>query len=282
MTAVRGEKRMVNKIVTVIGIMILVSLIDLPLIAMLGTSLKKESMVLTTNTLFPAMGDWSIENYVGVLTRTKFGRMIFNSMFMAVSATVLCVILSTCAGYALSRCRGPFIKFYSVLILVIQMFPMMMMVIPTFVMFSRMGLANNLGTVILYNTQKNLAFDILMIRRFFDSLPRELDEAAKIDGANRFGAFCYVLLPLSLPGVATIGIITFLNAWNEYTFASLLLRKPEIQTFTVGLQNFVQETSANWGHLMAASAIGVVPALAFLVFAQRYLVEGMTAGAIKG
>lgn len=276
------QKEIIRRIITIGALLIIITLVDLPLIAMFGTSVKTEDTVLTTNTLFPALGSWSIGNYSGVLLKTNFGHNLINSAIMAVSATALCVALSAPAGYALSRCKGPFIRFYSVLILVVQMFPLMMMLIPMFVMFSDMGLANNLVTVILYNAQKNLAFNILMIRSFFDSIPRELDEAAAIDGAGRFGAFWHVILPSSLPGLATISIITFLNCWNEYTFSSLLLRRPEIQTFTVGLQNFVQEQSANWGHLMAASAIGVVPALVFLVFAQRYLVEGMTAGAVKG
>lgn len=277
-----GGKQTAAKAATVISLILIIFLIDLPLIAMVGTAVKTESTVLTTNTLFPPIGRWSLENFWGVLTKTKFGRNIINSAVMSVSATIMCVAFAAPAGYALSRCNGPFVKFYSVLILIIQMFPMMMMLIPTFVMFSRMGLANNMVTVVLYNAQKNLAFNILMIRRFFDSIPHELDEAAKIDGANRFGAFWNVILPMSKPGIATIAIITFLNCWNEYTFASLMLRQPEIQTFTVGLQNFVQETTANWGHLMAASTLGVLPALVFLVFAQRYLVEGMTAGAVKG
>ena len=267
---------------TVIALLLIIFLVDLPLIAMVGTSVKTEETVLTTNSLFPALGQWSVENYVGVLTRTIFGRNIINSVIMSLSATAICVAFSAPAGFALSRCSGPVFRFYAALILVIQMFPLMMMLIPTFVMFSRMGLANNLVTVILYNAQKNLAFNILMIRSFFASIPRELDEAAKIDGAGNFGSFARVILPSALPGIATIAIITFLNCWNEYTFSSLLLRKPEIQTFTVGLQNFVQEQSANWGHLNAASAIGFAPAFIFLIFAQRYLVEGMTAGAVKG
>lgn len=263
-------------------LLIVTFLVDLPLISMVGTSFKANDKVLSSTTLFPAAGEWSIENFTDVLTKTNFGRNIFNSFWISVLATLICVAAASMAGYGISRFKGKFIRAYSGLIFLMQMFPLMLLIIPMFVLYSRYGMVNKPLAVAVYYGANNLAFNIMMIRSFFDSIPRELEDAGKIGGCTNFHAFMKIILPVSLPGIATIGIMTFLNCWNEFTFASLLLRKSGAQTLTVGLTNFVQQSSSNWGYLMAASTIAVIPALIFLIFAQKYLVQGMTSGAVKG
>lgn len=261
---------------------IIVIMVDLPLISMVGTAFKRNDAVLTTTGIFPQWGDWSIENFVGVFTKTNFGKNIVNSLFISVFATILSVLAASMAGYALSRFRGRFFSGYSALIFLMQMFPGMLLLIPMFVLFSKYNMVNQPVSVMIYYAANNLAFSIMMVRSFFDSIPYELEEAGKIDGGTNFSVYLKVILPISLPGIATIGIMTFLNCWNEFTFASLLLRDTKTQTLTVGLTKFVQQSTSQWGYLMAASTIAVVPALLFLVFAQKYLVSGMTSGAVKG
>lgn len=260
----------------------IVVLVDLPLISMIGTAFKRNDAVLTTTGIFPEWGDWSIENFTGVFTKTNFGQNIVNSLLISLFATVLSVLVASMAGYALSRFRGRFFSAYSALIFLMQMFPAMLLLIPMFVLFSKYNMVNQPVSVMIYYAASNLAFSIMMIRSFFDSIPYELEESGKIDGGTNFSVYIRVILPISLPGVATIGIMTFLNCWNEFTFASLLLRDTKVQTLTVGLTKFVQQSTSQWGYLMAASTIAVVPALLFLIFAQKYLVSGMTSGAVKG
>lgn len=278
----RDRKNKIKRITFFIILIMITFLINLPLISMVGTSFKKTDAVLSSTSLLPGAGEWSLENFVGVLVKTDFGRNIMNSLWISVLATIICVILASMAGYGVSRFRGRFIAAYKGLIFLIQMFPLMLLLIPLFVLFSRYGMINNPISVAIYYGANNLAFNIMMIRSFFDSIPRDLEEAGKIDGCTNLSAFLKIILPVSLPGIATIGIMTFLNCWNEYTMASLLLRKSEVQTLTVGLTNFVQQTRSNWGYLMAASTIAVIPALIFLIFAQKYLVQGMTSGSVKG
>lgn len=278
----KKTKRQIKTGILLVILVGIVVLVDLPLISMIGTAFKRNDAVLTTTGIFPEWGDWSIENFTGVFTKTNFGQNIVNSLLISLFATVLSVLVASMAGYALSRFRGRFFSSYSALIFLMQMFPAMLLLIPMFVLFSKYNMVNQPVSVMIYYAASNLAFSIMMIRSFFDSIPYELEESGKIDGGTNFSVYIRVILPISLPGVATIGIMTFLNCWNEFTFASLLLRDTKVQTLTVGLTKFVQQSTSQWGYLMAASTIAVVPALLFLIFAQKYLVSGMTSGAVKG
>lgn len=278
----RETKRRIKNIAVFAALVMIVFVVDLPLISMIGTAFKKNDAVFTSTTMFPELGEWSIENFTGVFTKTDYERNIFNSLWISVLATAGSVLIACMAGYSLSRFKGRFFSLYSALLFLMQMFPLMLLLIPMFMLFTRYGMVNRPISVVIYYAASNLAFSIMMIRSFFDSIPAELEEAGKIDGGTNFQVYLRVILPVSLPGVATIGIMTFLNCWNEFTFASLLLRKAEVQTLTVGLTSFVQQTTSNWGYLMAASTVAVFPALLFLIFAQKYLVQGMTSGAVKG
>lgn len=278
----RRQKHFVGNFFTYIALLIFVFIVDLPLIAMAGTAMKKENVALSSTSLLPKAGEWSFEAFGKVFTTTDFGRNLINSGIVSVCTTIGCILFASMAGYALSRYRGKFFSGYSVLLLMLQMFPQMLLLIPMFILYTKLGLMNTLYSVVISYTTMNLAFNIMMIQGFFDTIPRELEEAGKVDGCTGFQAYYRIILPISLPGIATVAIFTFLNAWNEFTFASLMLRKTELQTLTVGLTKFVQQYTTDWSKLMAASTIATVPALIFLVFTQKYLIQGLTAGAVKG
>ena len=278
----RQTKHVIGYVITIVVILIIVFLMDLPLISMLGTALKEPRVSISSTSLLPKMGEWSVESFKNVFTTTDFGRNMINSAIVSVTTTFFCALIACSAGYALSRFRGKLFSGYSAMLLALQTFPQMLLLIPMFMLYTRLGLMNTLYSIIISYTTSNLAFNIMMVRGFFDTIPRELEEAGKVDGCTGFQAYLRIILPISLPGVATVAIFTFLNAWNEFTFASLMLRKTDIQTITVGLTKFVQQNTTDWSKLMAASAIATVPALFFLIFAQKYLIQGLTAGAVKG
>jgi ABC-type glycerol-3-phosphate transport system permease component len=257
-------------------------LLLLPLINMIATTFKRNDAVLSTTGMFPASGQWSVENYQGVFQRTDFGHNMGISAIVSTIATSCSVVICVMAGYALSRFKGWFFSLNNALLLCIQVFPGMLLVIPMFMMYSSYRMVNKLPGIIIYYVASNLAFNTMMVTGFFRTIPREIEEAGKIDGCSNMQAFLFLVLPLSLPGVATIGIMSFLRCWNEYTMASLLLRDKAIQTITVGLSKFSQLDVINWGYLMAASTVALLPALVFLLFAQKYLVQGLTSGAVKG
>ena len=163
-----------------------------------------------------------------------------------------------------------------------QMFPGMLSTIPLFLMAIKLGLVDHLSGLVLVHLGGNLGFNLMMMMSFYDSTPVEIEEAGRVDGATNFQVFVKLILPLVKPGIATISIMVFLNSWNEYTMSSLLLRNNNLQTLTVGMTKFQSLDIIDWGYLMAASTLAVIPALFFMFFAQKYLVQGLTSGAVKG
>ena len=255
----------------------------LPFISMVGTAIKDPVVALTSTSLLPvSLDDVSFSSIYTVLFRTRFAIQLRNSVIVTATTVVSCIIIAIFAGYAISRFRGRFFSVYSVMLLILQMFPTMLMLIPLFLIYLSLGLLNTLASVIISYTALNLAFSIWLLKGFFDTIPIELEQAAMVDGCSQFNGFVRIIIPLALPGIATVAIFAFVNSWNEYTLASIFLRQDRVQTMTIGLQKFVMENSADWSLLMAAAAIATVPTLLFLFIAQKYLIEGLTAGAIKG
>lgn len=254
----------------------------LPLMSMVGTAFTKHSAVASSTTMFPALGEWSLENFSGVLRKTNYGRNMIVSAIVSVSATVMGALVSTFSGYALSRYKGPFYTMNLFLLLLMQMFPGMLSTIPLFLMAIKLGLVDHLSGLILVHLGGNLGFNLMMMMSFYDSIPVEIEEAGRVDGATNLQVFVKLIVPLVKPGIATISIMVFLNSWNEYTMSSLLLRNNSLQTLTVGMAKFQSLDIIDWGYLMAASTLAVIPALFFMFFAQKYLVQGLTSGAVKG
>jgi len=274
-----GLKRLLKHFVLIFTVFITA----LPFISMFGTAIKDPVVALTSTSLLPtSFGDISFSGIHTVLFRTTFAVQLMNSAIVTVTTVVFCVVISVFAGYAISRFRGRFFNTFSVMLLVLQMFPVMLMLIPLFLIYLRFGLINSLASVIISYTALNLAFSIWLLKGFFDTIPRELEQAAMVDGCSQFRAFLLVIIPLALPGIAAVSIFVFVNSWNEFTLASIFLRQDSVQTMTVGLQRFVMQYSADWSLLMSAATVATIPTLLFLFVAQKYLIEGLTAGAVKG
>ena len=203
-------------------------------------------------------------------------------MIVACSTAAIVTLLASLSGYALSRFtfRG---KYWLVaLMLLTQMFPLVMLVAPIFKMLSPLGLTNSLAGLVVVYTAFNIPFATFLMQSFFDGIPKELEEAAKIDGATQFMAFRQIILPLTLPGMAaTLGFV-FTAAWSELLFALMLISGVDASTFPVGLLSFVSKFSVDFGQMMAAGVLALIPACLFFLFIQRYLVQGLTAGAVKG
>ncbi|MDR1030164.1 MAG: carbohydrate ABC transporter permease [Treponema sp.] len=275
-----GNRKTIKDILTYIGLAIIVIIVDFPFFQMVSVSFKTRAEALGTTGFFPQ--HISINNIVRVWMQTDFPHNILNSVIVSVSTTICCIIIAVIAGYALSRFRGKVFSGYAVLLLMLQLFPAILLLIPLFVILTGMGLVDTLLGCILTYTTTNLAFSIWMVKGFMDSIPFDLEEAGMIDGCTQFTAFLRLIIPISMPGISTVGIFTFINSWSEYTLASILLRSDRNITLTLGLQKFVLQFTADWPALMTASSIATIPTILFLVFAQKYLIRGMSAGAVKG
>ncbi|WP_137155612.1 carbohydrate ABC transporter permease [Rhizobium sp. FKL33] len=224
----------------------------------------------------------TLDHYRFVIENSAFPTFFKNSLIVAGSTSIAVTILSSLAGYALSRFR--FRGKYAIvaLMLITQMFPLVMLVAPIFKMLSPLGLTNSLTGLVIVYTAFNVPFATFLMQSFFDGIPKDLEEAAMIDGASRFVAFRQIILPLTLPGIAaTLGFV-FTAAWSELLFALMLISGNTSATFPVGLLTFVSKFSVDFGQMMAAGVLALIPACLFFLLIQRYLVQGLTAGAVKG
>lgn len=224
----------------------------------------------------------AFEHFGHVLNHSSFPLFFRNSLIVSGATAIVVTLFASLSGYALSRFnfRG---KYWIVaLMLLTQMFPLVMLIAPIYKIMAPLGLTNSLlGLVVVYSAF-NVPFATFLMQSFFDGIPKDLEEAAKIDGATQFMAFRQIILPLTLPGIAaTLGFV-FTAAWSELLFALMLISGNDAATFPVGLLTFVSKFSVDFGQMMAAGVLALIPACAFFFLIQRYLVQGLTAGAVKG
>lgn len=230
--------------------------------------------------MWPSRATW--DHYRFVIENSAFPTFFKNSAIVAGSTALAVTILSSLSGYALSRFRFKGKYWIVALMLITQMFPLVMLVAPIFKMLSPLGLTNSLTGLVIVYTAFNVPFATFLMQSFFDGIPKDLEEAAMIDGASRFTAFRQIILPLTLPGIAaTLGFV-FTAAWSELLFALMLISGNQSATFPVGLLTFVSKFSVDFGQMMAAGVLALIPACLFFLLIQRYLVQGLTAGAVKG
>jgi multiple sugar transport system permease protein len=224
----------------------------------------------------------SLEHFRFVLAHSEFPLFFRNSMIVSSGTAVSVTLISGAGGYGLSRFRFRGKPLLVALMLITQMFPLVMLVAPMFRLFAPLGLTNSLTGLVIVYTAFNAPFATFLMQSFFDAIPKELEEAAMIDGATRFGAFRRIILPLTLPGIAATGGFVFTAAWSELLFALMLNSSSQASTFPVGLLSFVSKFSIDFGQMMAAGVLALIPACLFFLLIQRYLVRGVTAGAVKG
>lgn len=226
--------------------------------------------------------EWTMGNFSRVIWQSDFMRFFANSLLVSLGTAAITTVFAAAAGYAFSRFDFAGKKLVIAVMLLTQMFPLLMIIAPIYKMIAAMGLLNSLMSLIIVYTAFNLPFATFLMQSFFDGIPKDLEEAAMIDGCTRFQALRRVILPLTLPGLgATLGFI-FTAAWSEVMFALMLIKSNDQMTFPVGLLNFVSKFSVDWGQMMAAGVLALIPSCLFFIFIQRYLVQGLTSGAVKG
>jgi arabinogalactan oligomer / maltooligosaccharide transport system permease protein len=230
----------------------------------------------------------TLDNFGAVLGATDsagrwlFGRQLLSSLVVSGATTVVGLGLAVTAAYALSRFRFPGRQLGMQTLLVTQMFPATLMLVPLFALLKHLGLLNtHSGLVLVYSTA-SLPFCVWMLKGYFDTIPRELEEAAIMDGANHAQVFYRVVLPLARPAVAVTALFSFLTAWNEFILAATLLNDASMFTLPVALQRFVGEYKVEWGKFAAGALIVSAPVMALFFALQKHLVGGLTAGGVKG
>jgi multiple sugar transport system permease protein len=222
----------------------------------------------------------TFEHYDTLLAHTSFAMNLLNSLIVAVGAVVVGLAASVPAAYAFSRFRFAGRRTLMTQFLVINMFPIVLLIIPLFVLMRSLGLLDTFIGIIAGHSTFAIPFAIWMLTSYMNSVPRELDEAAFIDGASRLQTIRLVLLPLLMPGLVTTAIYIFVTSWNEYLFA-MMLSGENVRTVTVALQHFIGEFTVQWGLLTAGGTLIAIPVTILFLLVQRRLVGGLTAGAVK-
>jgi len=274
-----AKRRKLKKVILFV-IVLLGSLICLfPIYEMITTSLKYEVEA------FSIPPKWifipTLENYKNVLLSNNFGRYFVNSLIVALSTTFFSVIVGALAGYSISRFKYKGKRLIVILTLLLRMIPPVILVIPVFVIWNSIGLANTRVGLVLVYIALNLPFNIWVLKTFISEIPYSLDESAKIDGGSDWIIFFKIILPLIAPGLSVAGIFTFRIAWNEYIL-SLVLTNRHTRTMPVAVSLFLTDTGTEWGKITAIATIIAIPAFIFTFTAAKRLIMGMTAGAVKG
>jgi multiple sugar transport system permease protein len=253
-----------------------------PLVWMLSTSFKNpRELVELHPSLIPRHP--TLANYVDAFTEQSLVHAAVNSAIVAVSSAVLTVVLALPAGYALARFRTRLNTVALGWVLLSQLFPFVLLVIPLFLILRQVSLVDTLPGLILVYVVWSMPFALWMLQGFVRAIPRELEEAAAMDGASRFQALVRVVAPLLAPGVVASALFAFISAWNEFFFALVLLKDPDHWTLPLALAKFVgAEGNTRLGPLAAGSLLATVPSLIFFAFMQRRLTSGSLAGAVKG
>jgi len=225
----------------------------------------------------------SISNFRSLFGDQPFARWLANSVIVAAATTFLGVLLASTSAYAYSRFRFPGRRAGLMMFLVSQMFPGTLMLIPLYIIIVQwLGLGSTYTGLVLVYTVTAIPFCVWMMKGYFDTIPRELEESALIDGASQAVIFFRIVLPLAKPAVAVTALFSFMTAWNEFIQAATFMNKEEMYTAPVGLRFFVGGYSQQWGYFAAGSIVAAIPIMVLFMFLQKYLVSGLTAGAVKG
>jgi multiple sugar transport system permease protein len=252
-----------------------------PFYWMTVTSFKTEDQMRSLVSMFwPS--PFVVENYTQLLTKTDFAIWYRNSAFVAVSSTLVATAIGTVGAYALARLRFLGRAFLSSATLITYLVPPSILFIPLYAQIRTMGLADSLAGLIAAYPSFTVPFVTWLLMGYFGSIPEELEEAAMIDGATRFGAFRRIILPLAAPGVLAAGLFAFTQAWNEFLYALVFISDVKQRTLPVGLSTFITGDVYGWGYLMAGAVLTTLPVILVYTYLQRYMVEGLTAGSVKG
>ncbi|MDD9310103.1 carbohydrate ABC transporter permease [Cytobacillus firmus] len=250
-----------------------------PFVWMISSALKPNNEIFTSPpTFLPKDANWG--NFITAWNSGDFTQYFINTSIISVLTTVITLFICSLAGYTFAKFNFMGKKLLFLLFLGTMMIPMQVIMIPIFLMMSKIGLLNSYWSVILPLVAN--AYGVFLMRQFMSTIPTELMEAARIDGCSEFRIFWQIILPLTKPALVTLGILTFLGAWNEFLWPLIMLDSPDMMTLQVALTQFQGQYEVKWNLLMAASALSMIPiALIFIVF-QRYLVEGIASSGVKG
>lgn len=278
----RTTSRRISNTVRAIALTFYGLLVVLPIYWMVITSFKTNPEIVNAQhiTYFPET--FTLENYRSLFRMLSYSTYLKNSIIVTLLSAIVIVILSIFGGYGLARFKfrgkGGVLIFF----MLTQMIPCILVIIPLYIVFSKIGLINTRISLFIYYVITNCPFCVVTMRSFFERIPYELEEAAYVDGCGRLKTLWKVVLPVMFSGIVAVFVFAFIGAWNELIAGTIFLNTPDMWTIPVGLKSLIGKYSVQWGALMAGGVLALLPTAIMFMFVQRYVVEGMTAGAVKG
>ncbi len=252
-----------------------------PFYWLISTSLQDKSTIYAyPPTFLPPLKH--IANYASVLATTLLPRWLLNSFLLSFAVAIIAVSISILGGYSISRFRYRGKALYMALLLISQMLPGVVLIVPLYLIFKELGLLDNLWGLIIADCSFTIPIGVFFLKGYFDTIPIELEEAAIIDGCGRMETLRWIVIPLAMPGIIATGSLIFVLAWNEYLFARTLISTGDKWVTAVGMASFIGHYTTPWNMIMSAAVMSSLPVMFVFMFFQRYLVQGLTAGAVKG
>lgn len=252
-----------------------------PLLWVLSTSFKPNQEAISfPPKLLPDAP--TLDNYLFVLTDPKLVTSLFNSLLVSIGSTGLSVAVSALAGYAFARFDFKGKNLLMSIILGLFMIPVVINIIPLYIMLANVGLLNSLLALILTFQILIIPLNIFLLKNYFETIPKELDEAALIDGCSKLRALWHIIVPMSMPGFLIAAILSFRFSWNEFVLPIVLSNKPDVMVFQVALYQFISLYRIDWGYLTAGINIALIPVVVLMLFAQKRMIRGLTLGAVRG
>jgi ABC-type glycerol-3-phosphate transport system permease component len=262
------------------GLFIFYAFLLLPIVWLALSSFRNTDSI-QSGRLLPYASELTVTNYVEAFRIANLTTFLVNSFVIAITVMLLVVFIASLGAYALSRFNLRGKNTFMMLALMPQFFPYVLILIPFYVLMTNIGLVDSHLGLILTHTSITLPFALWMLTGYFNAIPRDLDQAALIDGCSRLGVLFRIIYPIAIPGMVVAGFFAFVVSWGDYLFVSILSQSPETQTLPIGLQTFMSSLQVKWGLITAGTVIAIVPTIVFFAIVQRRLVAGLTAGAVK-
>lgn len=278
----RKTKRKVIGVIRFFVLAFYLLLVILPIYWMVITSFKTNAEIVNAQLVTYWPKTFTLDNYKGLFSTMHYGTYLKNSLVVTVSTAIVVTVLSIYGGYGLARFKFKGKGVAMVFFLITQMIPSILVIIPMYVIFAKIGLIDSYASLFIFYTVTNLPFCAITMRSFFERIPYALEEAAFVDGCSRSQTLWKVVLPVMFPGIVAVFVFAFIGAWNELIAGTIFLNTQKMWTIPIGLKALVGKYNVDWGSMMAGGCLALLPTAIMFIFVQKYIVEGMTAGAVKG